>query len=406
MAPLSPVPGRARRRLVPRLRSLRRPVVSLLTLIAGVPARSEPMSPSTPAPASVPAPAPGTSPSPSPTSLLRVVERSIVQDQGSWQVDYRLRNDGPTVMVGSPEEIQAKLEGWVSNSRVARHAVPRLSSLVVAGSASSPPWSAVGDLIASSDEAQRCRERVTLQVWPGDEPERASAFRIEAERDPGRRHEHEREREPERLPLLTLAPGAIVRVRLRLEHQHFLYGDYDPLLSQRQVELHLGAATMRDVLPMDREQYLALPKVAWPTPPEDRRDTRHFISAPDSLHLEAHIPGNEHYRFTERPVRYATKMRLRFWYLIASGTEGECRVRITQSKETPTAYKILYDAVQEECLPRVGRWVKVERVFRTEPEATSLSLDFRICDPDDTRIGELWIDDVSLEPVRAEPAGP
>ena len=197
-----------------------------------------------------------------------------------------------------------------------------------------------------------------------------------------------------------------MRVRLRFEHLHSLYGDYDPLLSQRTVELHLGSAVLRDLLPMEREQYLALPKSTWPAPPEDRRDTRHFISGPDSLHLEAHVTGNEHYKFAERPVRYATKMRLKYWYLVASGTDGGCRVRITQYKETPTVYKILYEAAQEERLTQVGRWTKVERIFQTDREATSLGLEFRISDPNDTRIGEVWIDDVSLEPVLASPAGP
>jgi hypothetical protein len=51
----------------------------------------------------------------------------------------------------------------------------------------------------------------------------------------------------------------------------------------------------------------------------------------------------------------------------------------------------------------VGRWVHVERIFRTEPEATTLALDFRIVGAD---VGELWIDDVLLEPVGAGPEGP
>ena len=91
-----------------------------------------------------------------------------------------------------------------------------------------------------------------------------------------------------------------------------------------------------------------MPKAGWPAPPEDRRDTRLFVSGPDSLHLEAHIPGNQYYRFPERPVRYGTKMRLRFWYLIASGTEGECRARIAQYKDTPTAWKVLSDGAAAE----------------------------------------------------------
>jgi hypothetical protein len=303
---------------------------------------------------------------------LTIVERSVTQDQGSWQIDYRLRHEGKTGIIVTPTEMLAKIEGWVSNSRIASHATPRWSSVVISG-ASGP--SAAAEVITAADESQRCRERALLKVWTDDGP-------------PGATTEHQ--------PILSIAPGAAVRVRLRLEHQHFLYGDYDPLLGHREVELRLGDSVVRDVLPMDREQHLAQPKYTWPAPPEDRRDTRQFISAPDSLHLEAHIPGNQYYRFPERPVRYATKMRLRFWYLIAPGTEGECRARIAQYKDTPTAWKVLSEGGYEQALTTVGRWVRYERVFRTEPDATTLALDFRISG---SEVGEMWIDEVSLEPV-------
>src|SRR5262249_4793698 len=125
--------------------------------------------------------------------------------------------------------------------------------------------------------------------------------------------------------------------------------------------------------------------------PADRRDVRQYVSAPDSLHLEAHVPGNQYYRFPEQPVRYSTRMRLRYWYLAAPGTEGECRARLAQYKDTPTAWKVLSDGGREECLTTVGRWVHVDRTFRTEPDATTRALDFRIVGAD---VGELWIDDV------------
>ena len=64
-------------------------------------------------------------------STLALVERTVTQDQGAWVVDYRLRHTGPTGVIVTPEEIGVKVEGWVSNSRVASHAVPRWSSLVV-----------------------------------------------------------------------------------------------------------------------------------------------------------------------------------------------------------------------------------------------------------------------------------
>jgi len=197
--------------------------------------------------------------------------------------------------------------------------------------------------------------------------------------------------------LVSLAPGAVVHLRLRLEHQHVLYGDYDPLLGVRTVVLTLGSSSLRDQVALDREHYLAQPKYSWPEPPDDRRDTRHFVSSPDSLHLEAHIPGHQYYRYPERPVRYGTKMRLRFWYLIAAGTEGECRARLAQYKDTPTSWRVLSQGGFEQVLETVGRWTKVERVVRAESEATTVALDFRIVP--ETNVGEMWVDDVSLEPI-------
>ena len=204
---------------------------------------------------------------------------------------------------------------------------------------------------------------------------------------------------------LSLSPGAIVRARLRLEHQHILYGEYDLLLAVRAVTLTLGSASVRDIVPLDREQYLAQPRFTWPEPPEERRDTRHAVSGPDSLHLEAHVPGHQYYRYPERPVRYSTKMRLRFWYLIAAGTEGECKVKVGQYKETPISWRTLSSGGFEQCLKTIGRWTKVERIIQTEPEATTMTLEFKIVG--DSEVGEMWIDDVSLEPVGCEaPGGP
>ncbi len=202
---------------------------------------------------------------------------------------------------------------------------------------------------------------------------------------------------------LSLGPGSIVHVRLRLEHQHTLYGDYDPLLSMSAVEVKLGPVSVQDVVPLNCEQYLAQPRFAWPEPPVERRDTRHFVSPPDSLHIEAHIPGHQCYRYPERPVRYTTKMRLRFWYLIAAGTEGECRLGFAQYKDTPTSWRKLNSGSFEQTLKTVGRWTKVEHVIQTEPEATIITLEFKIVG--DTDVGELWIDDVSLDPIAGSGLG-
>jgi hypothetical protein len=194
-----------------------------------------------------------------------------------------------------------------------------------------------------------------------------------------------------------VAPGGTLHVRLRLEHDHFLHGPYDPLLGQRAVDLRLGVDTLSDVVPLDREQYLAQGREPWATPPEDRRDTRRYVTGPDSLYLEAHVPGNQSYRFPEIPVRYGTKLRLTFWYLMAPGTEGEFRMQVTQYKDSPNGWQILHAGMVEKSYKVYGRWVKAVYVFRTEPQATSLALTYRLVGPSD--VGEVWIDDVSLVPI-------
>lgn len=304
--------------------------------------------------------------------LFAIERRSVVQDQGAWVIDYQLRYSGATGLILARSDLEARLEAWVSNSRVASHSLPRRARVVVSGNSGG---AATGDVIVSTDESRRCRERVILSAWADDGPLP----------------------DGEPAPLISLAPGAIAHLRLRIEHQHILYGDYDPLLGIQEVELALGSTTLRDRVAVDREQYVAQPRYTWPEPPEDRRDPERFVSGPDSLHLESHVPGHQYYRYPERPIRYGSKMRLRFWYLIAVGTEGECRIRLAQYKDTPTSWRVLSSGGFEQALETVGRWTKVEKVIRAECEATTMALDFRIIS--ETGVGEMWIDDVSLEPV-------
>ena len=144
-------------------------------------------------------------------------------------------------------EIAVKVEGWVSNSRVASHAVPRRSSLAIAHG---PEFSAVGDVIAAADEAHRCREKLIVTVWGEDQcPCRPARRPAKARQGPesGRDRTSESAGAAEPGPAgptaglpLSLAPGGIVHVRLRLEHQHVLFGDYDPLLGVRAVEITLA----------------------------------------------------------------------------------------------------------------------------------------------------------------------
>ena len=97
---------------------------------------------------------------------LSLVNRSVTQDQGAWVVNYRLRYTGKTGVIITPDKIAVKVEGWVSNSRVASHALPRWSSLVISHG---PDLSAISEVIAATEEAHRCRERLVVSVWTEDQ---------------------------------------------------------------------------------------------------------------------------------------------------------------------------------------------------------------------------------------------
>ena len=185
-----------------------------------------------------------------------------------------------------------------------------------------------------------------------------------------------------------------------MEHQHPLYGPFEALLGNRGLTLTLADATLTDILPMSRQRSVPLTETAWPPrPPSEFLDDEIFLSAPESLHLAAHVPGKQSYRFPDfRGVRYGSRVRLTFWYLVAPGTEGQCQFRLTQYRDLPNSWKTLHDGEVQETLSTVGRWVRMERVIRVEPEATSLTFDVRILGST-MNVGELWIDDVRLEPA-------
>ena len=232
-------------------------------------------------------PRPWPRPWPSPRGLVAAGPRGATPasgvDAGAGRADRSSRTrgagrsitgSGTTAPCGPDRHARArsrrKVEGWVSNSRVASHALPRRSSLVVAGTARASRRTA--EVIASADESQRCRERRRAAGLDGrcrpTRREPAAKARSAPGRSPppvptrsgaggadGRLPEH-RPRRDGAGPAPPRAPAFPLR-RLR------------PLLGLRAVELHLGAATLRDpVVPMDREQYLAQPQARpGPTPP-------------------------------------------------------------------------------------------------------------------------------------------
>jgi hypothetical protein len=318
----------------------------------------------------------------------------------TWRVDYRLRHLGPAPLEIDRDSILVRIGGEVSNSRIEAHAAPCTSAMDATGASG---LVGVCDVVPSAEELRRCRERLVVQVWPEAEGAEPTAPMSDAGRRP---------LDPSELPTIVVGPGQVVRVRLRLEHQHPLHGPFEPLLGVRTLEMQLGSAMLTDQIALDRPRPIPVAAAAatWPPPvPAEYLDGEIYLSAPDSLHLAAHVPGQQSYRFPDlRGVKYGTRMRVSFWYLIAPGTEGESQARITQYRDLPNSWKTLHEGEVDIVLPIVGRWAKVEREFRVQDEATALTFDVRILGSA-VNVGELWIDDVRMEPAdvtTASLAGP
>jgi hypothetical protein len=324
---------------------------------------------------------PGTDPE-SGTSPCRLVllDRQISQHGSRWLVRYQVRYEGPSgtpALDLGPSDLAVDYEAWVSNSRSKPHSVPRKSQTRFALSESNSVQTTV---ISSSNDRQRCRERITLAVTTSERP---------ATEPPPAKTSF--------LPL-RVTPGQIIWIYVTLEHEHFLYGTYDPLLGIRQLEIRVGPCRLIDSIPLDAEQAPATPVVKLSAPQKERLDQRQFRSAPDSLYLAADVPGYQYFRFDDMPVRYGTQFKLSFWYLVAVGTEGSCNVRVMEYQDTPNAWYRL-DGGFDEQITLQGRWRKFDQNFQTRDDTTTMALDFRIVG---ANVGEMWIDDIELTPLYAD----
>jgi hypothetical protein len=299
-----------------------------------------------------------------------IVSRVATQEQGSWRIDYVVRST--VVNELGAGDVGVRVRGLVSNSRVASHGISRPLDVTT----DSITGDGVAPVIPSEREDLRCVERVKIRAWADGDDE------------PGL------EDVPHRV---RISPNQPIRIRILLVHDHFLYGAYDPLLGIRRLDLRLGIETIRDEVSIDHEQYFACPRDFWETVPDEHKDTTRFVSSPDSLLLDASLPGCQYFRFPERKVRYGSVVTLSFSYWIARGTEGDFKVRVAQYRESPGAWQVLSKGAAENVLKGVGRWVKFEKSFVTESEATTMAVDFRIANAE---IGEVWIDDLRLDHER------
>lgn len=287
-----------------------------------------------------------------------VTEHDAVQVGGSWQVTFRIyEHDAVPVFKSSPQ-VSLQLQGELSNSRVPGHSVP-----------------------------------VRFQLEGAYPKETAGLFRV-----PLRDKECQLEVAVDAPQLCTSIKGPFHQFQVRLGHLHNVYGDVDPLFGRIQVKGQLYGRDFQDTLTFEPTALFHPSTAAWQCFPEDRQDKSFFYSAPDSL-LLSRAASQAYYRFPEQRVRYSTRMRLRFRYLIAPGTLCPCMARLQQYVDTPSSWRVVPDGEFQEELKSIGRWTQYTHVFTTTATTTTIALDIRLTGDED--VGDCWIDDVELTPASA-----
>lgn len=281
-------------------------------------------------------------------SLVCQVNQPQISQVGSdWIIEYR--NLKPFI------SISYEISGFVSNSRVPGHSIPKKSTLT-------------GDrnceLISDINDEIRCREKISLENIRG-----------------------------------FFIYSYINNVKFIIHHEHGIYGVLNPLFGRRKIKLILDDKKYTSIANFN-EQEVYYPPTNLEEIPEERREKSYYISPPDSLYLGAHS-SNRYYRFREKSVRYSSQMRLTFYYMIATNTEVECGCRIFQYKDLPTSWKKIDNHCYEFKLePNKIGWKKVEYLFKTAPEATSITIEFKMSG--ESEVGEMWVDDINLEYLNIE----
>ena len=106
------------------------------------------------------------------------------------------------------------------------------------------------EVVMATEEAERCRERLKVAIELEDKnPFTAIQGIASSGKLEGQEGQLLNVAEPAVLVVFSLGPGTILRVRLRFEHDHILYGEYDPLLTLAGfASLSIGPGLVKDVI--------------------------------------------------------------------------------------------------------------------------------------------------------------
>ena len=281
----------------------------------------------------------------------------ISQEHSSVIISFSVTYHGQSTLILKPEKIEVTYEAEVANSRLPNHAfcLTTRSKFFLSEKGVAP-------LIHHFNQNKNeCREIISG-----------------------------------RINLAAVQPNEKFQITFTIEHDHFLY-NIDPLLGGRKFQIKISDWEISGEAVFDSpDEKLKIKPVTLSYIPKGHLDERYSFSNKPSLYLAADIPGCQCFRFGDIPTTYDAKFKVSFYYLIALGTEGECRARVMEYQDRPGLWKKIDDGGFDELLEFKIGWQKFEKEFQTTKDTTTMALDFRIAGAE---IGEMWISDIKFEPV-------
>jgi hypothetical protein len=264
----------------------------------------------------------------------------------------------------NPENIKVEYQAELANSRIPAH---RFSKTAKAKFLSFQKASA--EIIKGKHWKDDCRENLILVFNRSGFPQKLIEEKI------------------------IISSGEEFFLTLIIEHEHFICGQYDPLLGKRIIKLTINDTIIREeFLINELDEQKRIPEIKLSDIPKERLDDQYFISPPDSLYLGVD-PGAQFFRFKDLHLPPNSVWKLSFWYLIAVNSEGKTKVRIGEYQDTIDSWHKLSDAFDETLFVQ-GRWQYFEKQFTITLETTTIAVDFRILE---ATAAETWIDEVKLK---------
>jgi hypothetical protein len=285
-----------------------------------------------------------------------VTNPSIEQKGGSWEITYKMPPEKKNIKF-----VSAYVEGDVSNSAVPGHFRSQyIISRAIWNKENSPK------VLRESVLGSTCVEKAKMTF---DESSR--------------------------------------KILLTLEHDHSVYGKFEPLLGKRVLTLNIDGEEKTfdlDFTPCyNRTKLKKLTnKMSFEYSINKEGYADKYDPEKDELFLSL-SQTNGYFRSAEIPTRWDTVYTVKFKYMVFYGSIAQPVFFISEYCDVNTSWKMLGKTIDVELDRTPGRWHQYKKTFRTKSEASTMAYNFSLRDlnPNGPSVGDMLVRDFEISPPAA-----